>query len=309
MSATVSCPHCNGKIVAEARIAGREVGCPHCNGRVIMPKLATAPRPSPALPAIVEVEPPPLPTAAQQTTTSVPRLWNPNTAGLLSVILWVGLGPFLVARNWKALGNEMSAKRSMIWFYAFVAYLAVATLIGFVMPVPLFSDRWFLIFGGSFAAVLIWYFLEQKSQMQCVNERFGDKYPRKSLVRPILCGLGIWVVAGGLGALAAVARFTSNADDIATVKAGHLTAHPNVSVGVAASNFMENPQWTSGVSDSGIRFVNLRSRIMRSDGPVDALIQFDIHGTIFNVRAIEFNGVPQNNAVANRLLTAMFGGQ
>ena len=48
MSATVSCPHCNGKIVADPRIAGREVGCPHCNGRVIMP---TAQAPKPALPA------------------------------------------------------------------------------------------------------------------------------------------------------------------------------------------------------------------------------------------------------------------
>jgi DNA-directed RNA polymerase subunit RPC12/RpoP len=48
-SSVVACPHCGGRIVAEERIAGREVGCPHCNGRVIMP--AVAPTLSPALPA------------------------------------------------------------------------------------------------------------------------------------------------------------------------------------------------------------------------------------------------------------------
>ncbi len=46
MPTTVSCPHCNGQIVADLRIAGREVGCPHCNGRVVMP---AAPAPAPPL--------------------------------------------------------------------------------------------------------------------------------------------------------------------------------------------------------------------------------------------------------------------
>ena len=35
--ATVGCPHCSGRIIADPHFTGNEVGCPHCNGRVIMP--------------------------------------------------------------------------------------------------------------------------------------------------------------------------------------------------------------------------------------------------------------------------------
>jgi hypothetical protein len=63
MTANVSCLHCNGLIVADPRIAGREVGCPHCNGRVIMPAVP-APRAAKPAQLIASGEPPPLPASA-----------------------------------------------------------------------------------------------------------------------------------------------------------------------------------------------------------------------------------------------------
>jgi hypothetical protein len=197
--------------------------------------------PAPAMPS--PQVPPPVPTVsnippipatavtADQSSllgqpTAAPALWNPQAAGFWSVVFTWAFGAFLLAKNWKALGNEARAKRCMFWFYGYFPCLPGFALLGYLMEhASAAADlaeskssfavqsqaewahvRWFLAW---FAAVLIpmfvWAFFELNPQAKFVKEHFGNQYPRKSWLAPLgiaaglACALLVLVgaVAGG----------------------------------------------------------------------------------------------------------------
>lgn len=140
------------------------------------------------------------------------------------------------------------------------------------------------------------------------------RYGRKKKGFPIWLG----IVLGGFGGLVILGAairgcssvMTANDPDIAMVRNGSLHEYPNITVGKAVKSFMGNPQWESGTTSDGTRYVNVRGTVTYLNKEVDAVLQFEVHrkaGT-FEVRALEFNGVPQNRLIQAVLLTKMFEG-
>ena len=202
--------------------------------------------------------PPPVPTAATfapplvstvptiQTTTSdssdsgdAPALWNPQAAGLWSVLFTWAFGAFLLAKNWRALGNEARAKRCMFWFYGYFPLIPAFAVLYYLMKraaatadlaehssyavlsqATWSSTQWFL---GFLAALLIpmfiWAFLEVNPQAKFVKEHFGDQYPRKRWLAPLVIAAGLIyvvpilagaIVGGVIGAVNSEKRLVFN---------------------------------------------------------------------------------------------------
>jgi hypothetical protein len=138
-----------------------------------------------------------------------------------------------------------------------------------------------------------------------VKNKPARSFPIRNRVIVVVVGLfcTFWV-------LAKYHQLFGDSPDVALVQNGHLKDYPNITIGKAAAGFMDNPSWDSGVSDDGARFVNVRGQVRYLDKTVDAFLQFEVYPDkqTFEVRALEFNGVPQNNLIKLALLAKMLGG-
>ena len=92
---------------------------------------------------------------------------------------------------------------------------------------------------------------------------------------------------------------------VESIKAGSLNSCPEKTVGQMVTGFMSSPKWSSGKSADGQEFVNIRGGIIFQETEVTALIQFLINGDSFEMGAVEFNGVPQNQFMGIGLLNKM----
>lgn len=121
------------------------------------------------------------------------------------------------------------------------------------------------------------------------------------------CGLLGGSMVIGLIVLALLASVSvENNEDIQLVKTGSLAIHPGIAMGAVIDSFLRNPQWTSGGSPSGQRFVNVSGDLTFQGKKVNGMIQFLITGNEFEVGAFEINGVPQNNLMKLGLLAKMY---
>jgi len=152
---------------------------------------------SPSIPVTVPAIPTaPLPARRLNPPASgdAPALWNPQAAGLWSALFGLFLcsyfgwafGAFLLARNWRAIGNVPRAKRSMIWFCSIFAWVPLWWLIYYLTSQGEWSlekhvIRYFTILVIFFA----WAFLELKPQATFIKEHFSDQYPRKKWRSPL----------------------------------------------------------------------------------------------------------------------------
>lgn len=116
-----------------------------------------------------------------------PRLWNPNAAGLWSLLFSPAFGAFLHARNWRSLGHPERAQANMAWFWCVLVFLFLA-----VATVPLGDipalDRAFQI--GGVVLLILWFYRQCKPQMTYVKAHFGDAYPRRGWGIPLGIGAG-----------------------------------------------------------------------------------------------------------------------
>ncbi len=130
-----------------------------------------------------------------------PPLWNPKAAALWSLLFSWAFGSFLLARNWKALGDNARAKRCMIWFYAFFPFLLAAILS------PDSSGVASLFRIGGIGIFVAWIYAEQSPQLEYVRKNIGEQYPRKSWLKPI--GIASGAAVGLFGAIFAAALFAN----------------------------------------------------------------------------------------------------
>lgn len=170
--------------------------------------LTPNPYTSPALPAagtgeaaFPEATGAPAPPAA-------PPLWNPKAAALWSLLFSWAFGSFLLARNWKALGDADRAKRCMLWFYGFFPFLIAAI---FVSELGVFAA---LLRPAGIGIFVAWIITERTPQADYIEQRFGGRYPRKSWLVPIAIAAGIMV--GGFFAIVGVVSAVSVAQSEAT---------------------------------------------------------------------------------------------
>ncbi|AKS43394.1 hypothetical protein [Wenzhouxiangella marina] len=125
----------------------------------------------------------------QPPVEDAPAIWNPNAAGLWSLLFTPIFGASLVMKNWKAMGQPDRAGAAMIW-----------VIVSIVMIIPSI----FIPFLG-LVYLIVWYFSNQRPQAVYVRERWGQGYPRRSWALPLI--LAVAVLFGGfflLGFLAAM---------------------------------------------------------------------------------------------------------
>ncbi|HYC53774.1 MAG TPA: hypothetical protein VEL28_02435 [Candidatus Binatia bacterium] len=125
--------------------------------------------PNPYAPPTANVEP--------RASEAAPALWNPNAAGLWSLLFTPIFGSVLLLKNWRAIGADDKVRRARIWLVVSVVMLVPAMIVGL----------------AGFIYIIVWYFAWQKPQATFVKQRWGDGYPRKSWGWPLLIALGCWL--------------------------------------------------------------------------------------------------------------------
>ena len=92
------------------------------------------------------------------------------------------------------------------------------------------------------------------------------------------------------------------------VKYANLGSCPEKTLEEMAKGFMGSHSWSSGKSEDGMVFVDLKGDISFMEKKVNAVIQFKFNDDdTFKFNALEFNEIPQNNFMASSLLEKMCG--
>jgi heme/copper-type cytochrome/quinol oxidase subunit 2 len=110
-----------------------------------------------------------------------PPMWNPDAAGLWSLLFTPVFGSTLVMKNWRALGEDGRARSALYWLIASVFMLVVS-------------------FAGGIGLlwIIIWYFAAQRPQAQYIKERWGKDYPKRGWGIPLLIAvgavIGVWLL-------------------------------------------------------------------------------------------------------------------
>ncbi len=99
----------------------------------------------------------------------------------------------------------------------------------------------------------------------------------------------------------------TSSQEVKVIKQSKLEMCPTATVEEMVDGFFGDPSWKSGVTEKGIKFVNIGGDITYANKPVRAVIQFTFskNGTSFKYQAFEINGVPQNQFIAGVLLKKM----
>lgn len=117
---------------------------------------------------------------SNQSGGTAPALWNPEAAGAWSLILNPVFGSILVLMNWQALRVPEKVRSAQLWLVVSIIVLVGA----FFLPTSLLS----LVNIGY---LLIWYLSAAKPQAKYIKERWGQAYPRRSWLWPLLIAFGI----------------------------------------------------------------------------------------------------------------------
>lgn len=123
--------------------------------------------------------------------TSYPKLYNPTAALALSLIFTPMFGAFLHGLNWRELGDDEAAARSMGWvrgtFFSFVLYLVVdpflqSTVFGRYLLMAMLVGFW-----------LSWAFSLGFKQIRLVRDFVKDRFEPQRLGKAIMLGAFGWV--------------------------------------------------------------------------------------------------------------------
>ena len=91
-----------------------------------------------------------------------------------------------------------------------------------------------------------------------------------------------------------------------SVKYAKLGSCPGKTLEEMAEGFMGSHSWSSGKSEDGMVFVDLKGDISFMEKNVIAVIQFKFNDDdTFQFNALELNEIPQNNLIASSLLEKM----
>lgn len=227
--------------------------------------------------------------------TSAPALWNPFALRAWSLLLTPAFGSFLMMKNWRSLGEEERAKRSMVWFWGTLGFL----FLGLITPNTAAITSAFRFVGC--VLFVVWATTEAEKQVRYIREKYGVDYTRKSWGKPLGIGAAciLLPIMGAAGMLAESA-------DVSLVKQGRLEAFPEVTVGQLVDNFLGSPTWSSDKTPDGQRIVNIKGQMTFMGKPVQAVIQFFVQDKRFELHAFEMNGIAQNNLVKASLFAKMY---
>lgn len=106
------------------------------------------------------------------------------------------------------------------------------------------------------------------------------------------------------------AEMTKNNEFLQAVKSGSLEQYPNVVLEEAFSGFFSSPNWKYFLAETGEHVVEFTGRCTYAEKEVKAKLQFVVEDESkrFDLQALEFNEVPQNNLIKGALIQAVFEG-
>jgi hypothetical protein len=102
------------------------------------------------------------------TTLDKPELWNPNAAGLWSLIFSPIFGTWLHARNWKTLQEEEKYRKSMMWFYGSIA----ASIVSLLLPSKPSTALGLLL-------LVVWWLMAGQEQYKYVKEKYPNYHKKR----------------------------------------------------------------------------------------------------------------------------------
>jgi uncharacterized membrane protein YhaH (DUF805 family) len=109
-----------------------------------------------------------------------PALWNPKAVAVLSFFLTPLYGCFLHYNNWKALKDEDSTAKSMLWLVG-----SAILLLYFLVMLAMHTHGLRESGPNNILALLfyaLWYKFQAQSQIEHVTSLWGDNYERKSVI-------------------------------------------------------------------------------------------------------------------------------
>ena len=118
----------------------------------------------------------------------------------------------------------------------------------------------------------------------------------------------IIIIAVGIGIFKSFSNDSGEDSIVQQVKYANLGSCPEKTLEEMAKGFMGSHSWSSGKSEDGMVFVDLKGDISFMEKKVNAVIQFKFNDDdTFKFNALEFNEIPQNNFMASSLLDKMCG--
>jgi hypothetical protein len=95
---------------------------------------------------------------------------------------------------------------------------------------------------------------------------------------------------------------------ITLIKESTLTGYESKTVGDATTAFLGNPKWSVQRTEDGNEYVTVTGSMTVAEKDVICALQFlvDTKNGVFQVQALEFNSVPQNQLMITALLTKMY---
>lgn len=112
-----------------------------------------------------------------------PALWNPNAAGLWSVLLTPTFGAWLHMKNWQALGDAQKAATSRAWAWGNVAMIVAFAVIGDFLPESTLVEA--ASRGAGIGLLVGWWLSIGRVQKQLVTARYSEAYPRRGWGKPL----------------------------------------------------------------------------------------------------------------------------
>ena len=108
-----------------------------------------------------------------QGNEKAPVLWNPDVAGLWSLLLSPVFGSIIISKNWKDLGERGKSNSSKVW----VAVSVPAYILMYILP------HAYTIY------IIIWYFFQNRPQTKYLKKNFSGLYPKKGWLKPVLIAI------------------------------------------------------------------------------------------------------------------------
>lgn len=118
-------------------------------------------------------------------------IWNPRAAAAWSLVLGPIFCTYLHARNWEALGQPRKAATSRMWMWAAIAITVALVIAQMALPESIIIEA--MSWAASFVILIAWYYSIGKSQQAFVTVHFGQDYPRRGWLKPLLAALGVFV--------------------------------------------------------------------------------------------------------------------
>lgn len=126
----------------------------------------------------------------------------------------------------------------------------------------------------------------------------------------ILVGITLMMtmVSCSIGCVKNLANLDMSDYYIDIVKTSTLEAYPQMTVGEAFDNYLENAQWESGTTSDGRVFVNVSGGVIYDGEEAEAVVQFvfEENSDYFRYYALEIDGVPQDDFWAGLFINDVF---